>query len=418
MAIPPPMPATHPQVRRNFRLNVMDGVTWTASMAFVSQSAILPLFVSSFTTERWVLGLIPAVAFAGSNVAQILGAAYTARQRHFWRTLCFQTTLPRIALALMCVAPWLPAGWALGCFFLAWGLFNAMAGFNAPAWFEFVGYVIDPARRGLFFGCRSAIGGVMSLAAATAAAWILARVGGPAGFGLCFLCALGFNVWSLSCVVRTRHDFAAAELHRAASPPFGEAARELARNLVLRRYILARCLIALTTGASAFYVVHGKEAFHLTEATSSLLAIALSQVPALTGVTLGRMADRHGNKTVQLPACLLGATGALALAGANTLPVYVAGLVLVGCATVAVNMLDSKWLLEIAPERAGVGLSFFNLVLAPVAVGASLAAGPLVQAYGAATLFVFCAAAWLMGVFAILGMQAPGVEPRVEASAA
>jgi hypothetical protein len=91
--------------------------------------------------------------------------------------------------------------------------------------------------------------------------------------------------------------------------------------------------------------------------------------------------------------------------------VYAAGLLLVGFANIVYSITDNKWLLELVPERPGAVLSFFNLALLPVVVGASLGAGPLAQRLGTPVLFVITALAWTLGAWVISRLAEPRLGP-------
>src|SRR5205085_9126027 len=51
--------------RRNFWLNVSDGMAFVFGMSMVSRLTVLPLFVSRLSGERWVQGLIPTLQQTG-----------------------------------------------------------------------------------------------------------------------------------------------------------------------------------------------------------------------------------------------------------------------------------------------------------------------------------------------------------------
>src|SRR6187200_3101250 len=57
------------QIERNYRwnflVNSLDGATFWFGMSFISSTVILPLYVSHFTTNPLLIGLIPFLATAG-----------------------------------------------------------------------------------------------------------------------------------------------------------------------------------------------------------------------------------------------------------------------------------------------------------------------------------------------------------------
>lgn len=104
------------------------------------------------------------------------------------------------------------------------------------------------------------------------------------------------------------------------------------------------------------------------EATFGLYALGL--MPAL--LVGGLLADRHGRRTVLLPALIASVlAGALLIAGGNTPGLLFAGRLIAGIASGAAFSSGAAWVKELAP--AGTGARRLT-----VAMTAGFAAGPLV----------------------------------------
>ena len=52
--------------KRNFWLNVLDGVAFVFGISMVSRYTVLPLFVSRLSSERWLRGLLPTLTQVGA----------------------------------------------------------------------------------------------------------------------------------------------------------------------------------------------------------------------------------------------------------------------------------------------------------------------------------------------------------------
>jgi MFS family permease len=403
---------------RAYALNVGEGVAVITAGAFFSQTAILPLFVAHHTDAPWVLGLIPAIALLGGQLPQLLGAAAVARSRDFRRTFLAQTALPRVLIAVVALTPWLPGPWALGAFFVAYALYTGACGYNAPSWFEFVTHVIPSRARGRFFGDRNTLGGLAGLAGLAGSGWLLATLPYPANFSACFLVAAALWVVSFSCMASTRHDWATVDAARGEPAPFLAGAIALLRDHAgFRAYVVARWLVAGSVMGVAFHVVHAQRHFHLSTAQSSMLAISLTLLPSLTGGLWGRLSDRLGNRLVQVPVATAAALASWLLLVAPSLGVYAAGLFVIGCANVVMNIADSKWLTELAPGRCGAVVSVFNLAMCPASVLFSLAAGLLAQRFGMPATFFAAGACWLLGAMALAGLELAERRARVASAA-
>ena len=83
--VPPPMtdtltgtPSAQQQIEQNYRwnftVNALDGASWWSGMSFISSTVILPLYVSHFTHNPLLIGLIPFLSAAGYLLPQLFTA--------------------------------------------------------------------------------------------------------------------------------------------------------------------------------------------------------------------------------------------------------------------------------------------------------------------------------------------------------
>src|SRR5512134_572565 len=91
--------------RWNFLVNALDGASFWFGMSFISSAVILPLYVSHFTTNPLLIGLIPVLSTAGYLVPQLFTAnavERAPRKKFFPATLGF--FLERIPVLLLAPA--------------------------------------------------------------------------------------------------------------------------------------------------------------------------------------------------------------------------------------------------------------------------------------------------------------------------
>ncbi len=67
--------------RWNFIVNTLDGASYWFGMSFLSATIILPLFVSHFTTDPLLIGLIPFLQTAGIFLPQLFEPRAQTRTR-------------------------------------------------------------------------------------------------------------------------------------------------------------------------------------------------------------------------------------------------------------------------------------------------------------------------------------------------
>jgi Na+/melibiose symporter-like transporter len=240
-----------------------------------------------------------------------------------------------------------------------------------------------------------------------AAGAVLAAVPGPRGFAACFAIAAALAVLAYAFFAATRHDWAGFTAARGATGFWREAVALVRTSAPFRGYLLARVCMTATVASTGFYAIHAVEAFGLTAAQASLLSIAIVFVPNLTAASWGLLADRVGNRRVQVPAVAAAAVANLALAATPPLPVYVGLLVVAGFVNVVNQLVDNKFLMELDPARCGTLLGALNLALTPWLLVLPLGAGVLAELAGVGAVFAATGAALGLAVALLLALDRP-----------
>ena len=145
---PIPSPTVEQQIERdyrwNFTVNMLDGASFWFGASFISSAIILPLYVSHFTSNPVLIGLIPFLSTAGYLVPQLFVANVVERaprKKFFPVNLGF--FLQRVPIMLLAPTAYLLAGdhptWALIVFLglfvvftLAWCLVFFFRSFRIP----------------------------------------------------------------------------------------------------------------------------------------------------------------------------------------------------------------------------------------------------------------------------------------------
>lgn len=393
---------------RNFTLNFFDGVLFACGTAFFSHAGMLPLFVATLTDARWPVGLVTPVLLLGMALPQLFGAAFAAGHRDFWRMLRLVAFVPRLWVLALIAVPFVPAPWTLAAFFAVWLGYAVSLGFCIPIWVTFIAQVIPAGDRGKFFGGRTAAGGVAALVAAGAASAVIAAWPGPTGFALCFAAAAFFLLLSLGSFWFTRHDWTGFQVPKHEGSFWREAVATVRAHRSFRVYLLARVCMTSAVAATGYYALHGVQSFQLTTAQGTLLALAIVFVPNLTAALWGVLADRFGNRAVQVPVLAAAALANGVLAQTGSLQVFVACLVVAGMVTVMNNLFDNKWMMELDQERCGTLLGVLNLALTPWLFVVPLGGSVLAELVGVPAVFVATGAALALAAFVLFAaMSAP-----------
>lgn len=356
MTAPEPKPRV---VRRNFFINVLDGTFWVFGITFVSSTTILPVYLSHLTTSAIIIGMVPALELLGWAFPQIFTAPLfegRARMKPFVLTIGFIQRLPYLMIAaLIWWSASLPPDQEDIVLFLFLGLYTLFAfcgGIAAIPWQEMVSRLFPMRQRGRFYAAQRFFGGILGLAGAFAAGWLLLNVAYPYNFALCFLCAFVLMMMSWSILTQT---IESPQTHLRKTTQSARAyARELQGLLYQDRafvwYLVARGFGYLGWMATAFFAVYAVRTFDLEDAQAAVFSGLLLVSSIASNAVWGWMGDKYSQKLVLiLSSAAYGIALALALA-ASTVFVYYAIFVLMGVASTGLMVSDLTLVVEFAPE--------------------------------------------------------------------
>jgi MFS family permease len=404
----PSAAAEEAALRHNVLALGADYALFLVGLALASQHTILPAFARHLGASSVLIGAIPAVMTAGWYLPSLFAAGHTEalpRKLPFVLRWSVWERVPALLLALVAffVAPRLP-GLALVLLLALLMVATATGGVLMPAWMDVVARAVPVAIRGRFFGMASLAAGLAALAASLGAAWVLERAAPPASYGFCFLAAFVFyaaSYWAL-CLVREPEAAPAAPVRLGDYLARIPGVLRADPNLV--RYLVARVFVTLGAMASGFFAVYALRAWEAPDRWAAVFTAAFLAGQVAANLLFGWLADRAGHRLV-----VMAGTGAMLAANlaallAPSLPAFGLVLALSGMYQAAHAVSGHNVLLEFAPtprERPTyVGLG--TTAIGPVAIGAPLLAGALVDTIGYAAVFALGAAGSLAGL-AVLG---------------
>ncbi len=189
-------------IRHNFIVNALDGASFWFGYSFIAPTIILPLYISHFTSNPLIIGLIPFINTGGYLVPQLFTSNFVERaaiKKFFPVNLGF--FLERIPIFLLAPTAYFLAGshptLALITFLLLYSWHCGGAGLIIVGWQDMIAKIIPVDKRGRFFGITNFIGNSSGILGALAVAFVLERFTFPDGFVLSFIAAaiLMFLSW-------------------------------------------------------------------------------------------------------------------------------------------------------------------------------------------------------------------------------
>ena len=305
--------AVQQQIERNYRwnflVNTLDGATFWFGISFISSTIILPLYVSHFTDNPLLIGLIPFLATAGSLLPQLFVAnavERAPRKKFFPVTLGF--FLERLPIFLLAPTTYLFATsqpmFALVMFFVlyTWHCFGV--GVIIVGWQDMIAKIIPVAMRGRFFGITNFIGNGTGILGALALPFVLDTFTFPLGYVIAFTVAAALIFISWVFLALTREPAVYSNKPSVSQLDYMRSLPNVLRSdRNFRMYLLSQIIFSLSGMATGFLVVYTVQTWNLPDAEASGFTVALQIGLALANLFFGFLSDRKGHK-VSLEICM------------------------------------------------------------------------------------------------------------------
>lgn len=414
-------------LRRNFVLGVVSGAAYNVYIAVLSTELVLASFVSQLTDSNLVISLLVPVDMGTWFFLQLLLSGYVQRQPRTLPLYWAMAAVRMVAVGLLVLATFSmdspPA--LLLVFLLTFTANSIAAGVAALPFVNIVAKTIPPTRRGVYFGWRRFLGGLLGLGGGLLVKQILSPASGlafPDNYGVLF--SLGFFITGVL-VVPFCFVLEPAEVvdRRRVSlrDQLRHAIRLPSRDRDYGRYLGLRVAWVVAIYALPFYAVYAQRELGAPEQMVGTYVLVLTLASVLSNVVLGRLGDRFGNRLLLRLASLtlVAAPGAAllimilpdtALEKSILLAVV---FVFVGVQTSARAIGAINYVLELAPEGERVVYVGFAHGVVGVAFFTSPLGGAIVDWTGMGALFAVSLAGGLIALAFSLRLEEPRRRSKV-----
>ena len=295
-------PRIEQDYRWNFAVNMLDGASFWFGSSFMSSAIILPLYISHFTQNPVLIGLIPFLSTAGYLVPQLFVANVVERaprKKFFPVNLGF--FLQRVPILLLAPTAYFlashnPTG-ALIVFLslYAWHTFGS--GLQIVGWQDMIAKIFPADRRGRFFGITNFIGNGAGVLGALAVPYILERYPFPTGYVIAFAIAAALITLSWVFLSQTREPAVASTKPAVSQLDYLRSLPEvLRRDRNFRQYLITQIVFSVSMMASGFLAVYAVQHWALPESAAGGFTVAMQIGLALANLFFGFFADRYGHK--------------------------------------------------------------------------------------------------------------------------
>jgi MFS family permease len=420
----PTVSSEYEHYRRNFACLTGDWVAFITGTAFTSYSTVIPSFVNQLTNFAPLIGLAATIPNGVWLLPQLIAANYVSgRQRKKpWVIVMSLIGRPMYLAPAVFIFTFgnRHLSVLLTIFFFALGFFYLLDGLGSVAWFDIVGNVIPPKRRGRFYTSAQVLTGLFSMGAGA----LVARVLGPHGppfpwnYGLLFIFCSTLLLVSLAFFSFVKEPL--QDVHRQREPwraYLPRLAGLLRTDREFRLLNLVRLLAALGGLGLPFYVIHATDILGVGNENIGLFVSAQVLGGIIASLAMGYLNERSGSRIVSQFTVILGLSCPLLALVLHCFPppqaivayVYALVFVLIGGNYVGYTQGFMNLVLEIAPpDQRPTYVGLYNTLGGTLVTIVPVLGGWLLQSTSYPVLFSVAA----IGAFAGLVVSLRLREPR------
>ncbi len=294
-------PIVRPVTRRNFVLSVLNGALMIGSSNSVANpDLVLTTFAAHLTSNPLILGLITPLQGAMGALPQVWTVGWVQHARRALPMYHYAAILRMFGWAALAATVLLTnQAHLLLITLLAFVLLGgAAAGVAGLPFIEVVGKVIPPRQRGLVFGWRGALGGLLAVGGAPVVIFFTGpdtRFDFPTNYGLLFAFAgvvqvIGFFSFSLvkEPPVETNIE------HPKPSPSVLRTIWQSDANY--RHFVRGRTMFQLSSMANGLIIVYANQALGVRLELAGMYLLVSSLLRPIFSIAAGRWSIRVGNR--------------------------------------------------------------------------------------------------------------------------
>jgi MFS family permease len=407
---------------RTFTLGVLNGILFSLAEALIGGTTVLPLFISSLTASKVLVGLAGTMNRAGWYMPQFVVAGFIEHMKrkkpvYVWAGLVRMVSIWTIAILVPILAG-SRAGLFLVIFFLLYSIYTLGAGVGGISFMDIVAKSIPAQRRGTFFGARLALGGLLSALAGIFVRDVLTSKPFPDSFAILFMAASVVVMGAIISFSLTHEPDAKVKEQRL---PFRKFLRRgpglLKSNRSYRMLLIVRSLLGIWSMALPFYIIYARDELSLDPGAAGVFLSIQMVGFVVSNILWGSLSNRIGNKIVLVLVSGVAVVSPLLAIMSNRVPclgnstcIGVAFFFL-GFTLSGIRLGQTNYMLDVSPEaERPTYLGFMHTLLAPIWL-LSMLGGFIIERSSFEALFIAVMVAAVLALILAIRLQEPRLLP-------
>ncbi|MEP7357547.1 MAG: MFS transporter [Anaerolineales bacterium] len=295
--------------RWNFGLNILDSGTFALTKAALTETTVLPYFISRLTANALVIGLSPSIAWFGLYMPQLLGAYFVhnlSRRKPYIIALAWAERLGILAMLLMALGIGrLPPGWVLAGFLAVYFVYWFISGLFIPAYADFYSKHI-PSGRGRFLGVQALLYGAIGVIGASVVRRLLLAAPFPANFVWVLAFALVAALPAMLAFHNLREVAFPVRRPRQTLAAYFQGTLPLLRgHPAFARFLAVRAVLVLGKMTVPFLAIYALQRFHLGAGMVAVYTGLMLGAQSVSAPLWGLLCDRRHHQQVWLLAAVV-----------------------------------------------------------------------------------------------------------------
>ena len=308
-------------LKRNFSLNVVDGLSWFTGMIFISPENILPVFLDKLGAAPIIISLIPVLKNIGVFFPSIFVARRLQKLKRKKNWIIFMglgQRIPWFICGLFCLffGNDFP-GAAIALVLIMLFITSFTGGLNIPAFMYFTAKTIPMNLRGRLFAVRNLLSYVLGFLCGALIKRLMDEFDSPVNFAILMLTGTAILMLYLPAFIFSKEpDAKKTEKKTRGNKEFVLYLADLLKeNKNLRRYIAGRIFFTIAFVSYNYFPVYLVRTYRLSESAVGIFTIITAATFVIANPVLGIISDKKGHLFNHI-------VGSLALIAANLIALY------------------------------------------------------------------------------------------------
>ncbi len=351
----------HSYQQRNMLAGIVHGTFFNMAQAFAEPFALLPLFLSGFTSSKLIIGLIVGVMQAAAVLPQLLMSRLLRRRPYTARTFMLAGIWTRCGvwglLGILAVVSSQKSLSLLWASIILISLYSFAGGIATLPFSRIISETIMPERRSSFFGWRLFFGGFMAMMAGFIVKFVLGsdKMLWPKNFGVLFLLSFVTLIIAYTAMSMFRLPNDPPGRSKDSMPPLWQECLKVFKAYpVMKKLVIIELLTSKMALFMPFLTLYATQTRHIPLKWVGIFIVCMKLGAMLSNLLWMPIGNKVGTRILINTGIITAIISLLLIIFANNVLLFSLAFFVTGFASSALMVGYNGYILEIGPEETRV----------------------------------------------------------------